>query len=74
AMRPRSIVVAAPVASRDAMRLLRRTADDCVAVFTPEPFHGVGLWYDDFTQTTDDEVRQLLAVSHQRLLTQALPS
>ena len=74
AMRPRRIVVAAPVASRDAMRLLRHAADDCVAVFEPEPFHGVGLWYDDFTQTTDAEVRQLLAASHSRPLTQALPS
>lgn len=74
AMHPHRVVVAAPVASRDAMRLLRHSADDCVSVFEPEPFHGVGLWYDDFAQTTDLEVRQLLAASHQRPLAQALTS
>ena len=36
-------------------------ADDVVCAITPEPFHAVGLWYEDFTQTTDDEVRDLLA-------------
>lgn len=74
AMRPVRIVVAVPVASRDAMRLLRQTADDCVSVLEPEPFHGVGLWYEDFAQTSDREVQQLLAASLQRPLAQALPS
>jgi putative phosphoribosyl transferase len=74
AMRPVRIIVAAPVASRDAMRLLRQTADDCVSVLEPEPFHGVGLWYEDFAQTSDREVQQLLAASLQRRLAQALPS
>jgi predicted phosphoribosyltransferase len=35
--------------------------DELVAVITPVDFHGVGQWYEDFTQTTDDEVRGLLA-------------
>ena len=61
---PRRIVVAAPVASLDAMAALRREADVCVAMSTPDPFYGVGLWYLNFSQTTDDEVRQLLAASH----------
>ena len=74
AMHPRRIVVAAPVASRDAMRLLRQSADDCVSVLEPEPFYGVGLWYEDFAQTTDREVRQLLAASRRRALAQLLPS
>jgi predicted phosphoribosyltransferase len=74
AMHPRRIVVAAPVASRDAMRLLRQSADDCVSVLEPEPFYGVGLWYEDFTQTTDREVRQLLAASRRRVLAQVLPT
>jgi predicted phosphoribosyltransferase len=74
AMHPRRIVVAVPVASRDAMRLLRQSADDCVSVLEPEPFYGVGLWYEDFTQTTDREVRQLLAASRRRVLAQVLPS
>jgi putative phosphoribosyl transferase len=59
--RPQRIVVATPVASREAVALLRRPADDVVVVATPEPFNAVGLWYDDFDQTTDDEVRSLLA-------------
>ena len=74
AMHPRRIVVAAPVASRDAMRMLRRIADECVSVFEPEPFHGVGAWYDDFTQTTDQDVRQLLSASRRPPVAQVLPS
>ncbi|MDE3172980.1 MAG: phosphoribosyltransferase [Gemmatimonadota bacterium] len=58
---PARIVVAAPVASRDACEALGRRADACVSVAQPDPFYGVGLWYLDFTQTTDDEVRRLLA-------------
>jgi predicted phosphoribosyltransferase len=37
-------------------------ADDVVCAFSPEPFRAVGLWYADFSQTTDAEVRQLLAL------------
>ncbi|HEX6534599.1 MAG TPA: phosphoribosyltransferase [Gemmatimonadaceae bacterium] len=55
-----AIVVAVPVAARQSLARMRRAADDVVAVATPEPFFAVGLWYDDFTQTTDDEVRALL--------------
>ncbi|HET9426673.1 MAG TPA: phosphoribosyltransferase [Gemmatimonadaceae bacterium] len=58
---PRSITVAVPVASRAALMALRNHADDWACVMTPEPFHGVGAWYDDFSQTTDAEVRELLA-------------
>lgn len=36
-------------------------ADECVCALTPAPFHGVGMWYADFSQTTDDEVLELLA-------------
>jgi putative phosphoribosyl transferase len=35
--------------------------DEIVCAVTPEPFYAVGLWYDDFSQTTDDEVRELIA-------------
>jgi predicted phosphoribosyltransferase len=54
------IVVAAPVAAPEAVERLRAIADvvNCVAV--PRDFGAVGFWYRDFTQTTDDEVRQLL--------------
>jgi predicted phosphoribosyltransferase len=53
-------VVAAPVAARDTCEFLGTVADEVVCVFTPERFQAVGLWYEDFSQTTDDEVRQLL--------------
>jgi predicted phosphoribosyltransferase len=74
AMHPARVVVAAPVASHDAIRLLMQSADDCVSVLEPEPFHGVGLWYEDFKQTTDHEVQQLLAASRRRLHAKVLPS
>jgi predicted phosphoribosyltransferase len=57
---PAAIVVAAPVMSRSAQKALSRLADDCVVISTPEPFYGVGAWYQDFSQTTDEEVRALL--------------
>jgi predicted phosphoribosyltransferase len=41
--------------------VLKAEADDVVCAMTPEPFLAVGHWYEDFTQTTDDEVRELLA-------------
>lgn len=59
--RPRRIVVATPIASRDAVAGLRRIADEIVVVATPEPFSAVGIWYEDFAQTSDAEVRRLLA-------------
>jgi putative phosphoribosyl transferase len=57
---PARVVVAAPVGSREACTRLRRDADDVICPLTPEPFSAVGLWYADFSQTTDNEVRQLL--------------
>lgn len=55
------IVAAAPVAAADTAARLAAEVDAVVCVATPEPFVAVGAWYDDFTQTTDDEVRRLLA-------------
>jgi len=57
---PATLVAAAPVMSRQAKASLARAADACESVSTPEPFHGVGMWYEDFSQTTDEEVRDLL--------------
>jgi predicted phosphoribosyltransferase len=68
---PREIIVAVPVASRDAMHLLRSVADDCVSIIQPEPFYGVGAWYEEFQQTSDDEVRGLLARGRRRWDTRA---
>jgi predicted phosphoribosyltransferase len=58
---PTRIVVAVPTASPDTCEVLKAEADDVVCAITPEPFFAVGHWYEDFTQTTDDEVRELLA-------------
>ena len=61
AREPARLVVAVPVASADTCDDLRQEVDDVVCTQTPEPFFAVGLWYEDFSQTTDDEVRDLLA-------------
>ena len=58
---PARIVVAAPVGARETCQRMRDLADDVVCAVTPEPFAAVGLWYERFDQTSDDEVRQLLA-------------
>jgi predicted phosphoribosyltransferase len=57
---PRQIVVAVPVAAAETCAELREEVDDMVCVRTPEPFRAVGLWYQDFSQTSDEEVRELL--------------
>jgi len=57
---PARIVVAVPTASPDTREALKAEADDVVCAITPEPFFAVGHWYEDFRQTTDDEVRDLL--------------
>lgn len=58
---PARLVIGVPVAARQICDELRGEADDLVCVITPEPFYAVGIWYEDFAQTTDDEVRDLLA-------------
>ena len=70
---PARIVVAAPVGARDSCRERRGVADDVVCAQTPEPFIAVGLWYDDFSQTTDGEVRQLLAAAADGAALRAVP-
>jgi erythromycin esterase-like protein/predicted phosphoribosyltransferase len=62
---PARVVVALPVGAREACEQLRRIADQVVCVSTPEPFNAVGLWYEEFSQTTDDEVIRLLAATPQ---------
>jgi putative phosphoribosyl transferase len=58
---PRRLVFAAPVCSVEGAQAVARQADDVVCVALPERFFGVGAWYHDFTQTTDEEVVELLA-------------
>jgi predicted phosphoribosyltransferase len=58
---PEAIVVAVPVGAPETCAAIARLADDCVCLETPAGFSAVGLWYEDFEQTTDEEVRQLLS-------------
>ena len=60
---PARVVVAVPVGARDAVALLGQSADEVVCLHAPEPFLAVGAHYDDFAQTTDDEVRRLLGAA-----------
>jgi putative phosphoribosyl transferase len=59
--RPERVVVAVPVAAAQTCEDFRDDVDEIVCAATPRPFHAVGLWYEDFSQTSDDEVRELLA-------------
>jgi putative phosphoribosyl transferase len=54
------VVVAVPIAPPETCDAFRDIVDDIVCARTPEPFYAVGLWYEDFSQTTDDEVHELL--------------
>lgn len=58
---PARIVVAAPVGARETCERLRLLADEVVCLATPEPFNAVGLWYAEFPQTSDEDVRRLIA-------------
>jgi putative phosphoribosyl transferase len=60
-MRPARVVVAVPTAPAETCQALRREVDEVVCSVTPEPFQAVGLWYEDFSETTDEEIRRLLA-------------
>ena len=57
---PRKIVIAVPVASVEACEEFRKAVDEIVCGITPTRFNAVGAWYEDFSQTTDQEVIQLL--------------
>jgi predicted phosphoribosyltransferase len=57
---PARIVVAVPVASRTTCDQFREEVDEVICAVTPAPFYAVGNWYEDFSQTSDEEVRELL--------------
>lgn len=59
---PAQIIAAVPVAAPDTLAEFRenRNVDEVVCLFTPEPFVSVGMWYEQFEQTTHEEVRELL--------------
>jgi putative phosphoribosyl transferase len=60
---PKRIVVAVPVGAAETCRNLRNEADEVVCAVTPHDFHAVSLWYEEFPQTTDEEVRRLLGAA-----------
>jgi putative phosphoribosyl transferase len=59
-LNPARVVVAVPVAAEETCDAFREVVDDVVCGVTPTPFRAVGLWYEDFSQTTDEDVRNLL--------------
>jgi predicted phosphoribosyltransferase len=67
-LNPRRIVVAVPTAPTEALAQVREVADDCFCCVSPNPFLAVGLSYEDFSQTSDEQVRELFARSGQRSL------
>ena len=60
---PAKIVVAVPVGAAETCEEMQNQADEAICARAPEPFHAVGMWYDDFSQTTDEEVHELLEKS-----------
>lgn len=63
----RRVIVAVPIGAYETCEMLRDEADAVVCAQTPDPFYAVGVWYDDFEQTTDDEVRELLDTAARHL-------
>src|SRR5207302_6787314 len=59
-MEPKAIIVAVPVAAPQTCDEFREEGIDIVCLRTPEPFQAVGLWYEDFSQTSDEEVHEFL--------------
>src|SRR6516165_9660089 len=59
-LEPARLIVAVPTAAPSTCVEIGEVADGCICAITPEPFYAVGIWYEDFSQTTDEEVRDLL--------------
>jgi putative phosphoribosyl transferase len=62
---PQSLVVAVPVGAAETCESFRNEVDDVVCAVEPDQFGAVGFWYEDFSETSDEEVRELLAISRQ---------
>ncbi len=59
-LNPKKLIAAAPVGARDSTEMLQAFADEVICLSTPANFYAVGAWYRDFSQTTDEEVVQIL--------------
>ncbi len=68
---PDRIVIAVPTAAADSCEMLEPMVDELVSLVRPAYFRAVGQWYDDFAQTTDDEVKQLLEKARARRISEA---
>lgn len=68
AQQPARIVVAVPTAAPEVCEAFRHEVDEIVCAMTPDPFFGVGRWYEEFRQTSDEEVRFLLEEANRQVL------
>ena len=68
AQHPARILVAVPIAAESVCEAFRTEVDEIICAVTPEPFYGVGRWYEDFSQITDREVRILLEEANRQFL------
>jgi putative phosphoribosyl transferase len=68
AQHPARIVVAVPTAAPDVCKAFQSEVDEIVCAITPEPFYGVGRWYEDFSQVTDEEVQMLFEEANRQFL------
>lgn len=67
-MNPAAIIIAVPVAAAETCEQFREEVDEVICLRTPTPFFGVGMWYEDFSQTSDREVRQTIERAARRTL------
>jgi len=68
AQHPARIIIAVPAASPEMCDAFEFEVDEMVCGMTPEPFYGLSRWYEDFSQTTDEEVRMFLKEANHQLL------
>lgn len=68
AQHPKRIVIAVPAAAPELCNAFQFQVDDMVCGMTPEPFYGLSRWYEDFSQTTDEEVRMFLEEANHQML------
>jgi len=68
AQHPARIIIAVPAAAPELCDAFQFEVDEMVCAMTPEPFYGLSRWYEDFSQTTDEEVRMFLKEANHQLL------
>ncbi len=66
AQKPDRIIVAVPTGAPEACRRLEQKIDGLICILQPQPFNSVGLWYEDFSQVSDDQVKKLLEIARRK--------